>query len=151
MVGKYNVSVTVQSCYILHDCMDGTLKVHIVKHNEHTHGYPAHKQHMYTRCTHDVVHTVVHLCLLVQLNSYRFIECVGWRIHILHIHIILKHTAHTHGRGYPSPKNMYTRCVHVSGYFRMEYLSVCPTKFISFYRMCRLAHTNTTHTHHSDT
>ena len=46
---------------------------------------------------------------------------------------------------------VHTMCTSVSGYFRMEYLSVCPSKFISVYRMCRLAHTNTTYTHHSET
>ena len=39
-----------------------------------------------------------------------------------------------------------TGCVHVSGYF-----SVCPTTFISWWGMCRFAHTNTTYTHHSET
>ncbi len=93
---------------------------------------------MWTRC--------VHLCLstcewsiswCVQLNSYRFIECVGGHIQILHIHIILKHNVHilvlTCGC-------VHTMCTSVFVYFRMEYLSVCPTKFISLYRLCRLAH-----------
>jgi hypothetical protein len=46
---------------------------------------------------------------------------------------------------------MYTRCVHVSGYLIMVYLSACPTTFISWGGMCGFALTNTTYTHHSET
>jgi tRNA A37 threonylcarbamoyladenosine biosynthesis protein TsaE len=93
------------------------LHIHIIpKHTAHTHGrgHPSPKKSLrldWWVCTHDV-----YMCLdtsewstsrCVELNSYRSIQCVGWRIQILHIHIILKHTAHTHGRGYPSPKKSF--------------------------------------------
>ena len=52
----------------------------------------------------------VYMCLVtsrcVQLHSSRGGECVGSPIQILHIHIILKHIAHIHVGGYPSPRKI---------------------------------------------
>ena len=46
---------------------------------------------------------------------------------------------------------VHTMCTCVCVYMIMECLSVCPRKFISLYRTSRLAHTNTTHAHLSET
>jgi hypothetical protein len=134
------------------------MHIHMVKHtlltNNHfivTSGYPP--------CAYVCLSTLAwNTSVGVQVHSYRCIQCVGWRMQILHIHIILKHNAHTPGPAYPSHKQSFHRdiwippmCIYVSVYSGLEYLCWCTSTFISVYTMCRLAHTNTTYTHPSET